>query len=105
MFVRWKRRAALERVYKPERGCYWRSEPTGTWIKTAYLIRAIRTPLGPRQEYVCRLGSFTEGREGDPEEQDRFWLEAELKVLAHADPVDEEWIIATLAGVIPKPET
>jgi hypothetical protein len=43
------------------------------WIRTAYLIQAIRTEKGPRQRYLSRLGSIVEGQESDPDARARFW--------------------------------
>jgi hypothetical protein len=114
MFVRWKRRALLERVSTYEK----RPSPWGDgtltfmshrdkivgWIRTAYLIKAIRTPEGPRQEYLCRLGSFQEDYEGDREEREQFWDDAQWGVLEHVDPDDRDQIVAALVAVIPKPK-
>jgi hypothetical protein len=138
MFVRWKRRQELERIYWetyhqrahfarrdgrareakkwqakadawPEHRM-WISEPTGQWIKTAHLIEAIRTPDGPRQRYVGRLGSFREGTEGDPEVQAEFWDKAKRELIwirvKDRDAIcleDCNRILASLQEVIPSP--
>jgi hypothetical protein len=85
MFVRWKRREELWRIYDPERvreleiynPRLWFSEPTGVWIRTAYLIKAYRTEKGPRQRYLSRLGSIEEGQESDPDARACFWKDVE----------------------------
>jgi hypothetical protein len=117
MFVRWKKRALTTRVYTEEK----RPSPWGVdgwltfashhdevigWVRTAYLIQAIRTPAGPRQEYLCRLGAIETDAQGSPtlEARAKFWREADRQLEGRGDAADRARIVAALEAVVPRPD-
>jgi hypothetical protein len=91
MFVRWK----------------WRErskghEPTGQWIKMAYLVESVRYDKRPRLKHVAYLGSIYEGYETVGGHPIGFWLTA-WKNLNKLELEQAEWerIIAALHSVVP----
>jgi hypothetical protein len=116
MFVRWKKRAITHRVYTyQKRPSPWgvdgaltfasHHDETIGWIRTTYLIQAIRTPAGPRQEYLCKLGAIETDAQGSPTPEARaeFWEEADRQLEGRGDTADRERIVAALAAVVPRP--
>jgi hypothetical protein len=116
MFVRWKRKALYRHfnTYEDRPNLYYEGtsrymihhEEISGWIRTAYLIRAIRTEAGPRQEYLCRLGSFKTDAQGSsaPDARADFWREADFELRSRVDATDQERIIASLESVVPRPK-
>jgi hypothetical protein len=93
----------LRRVYYRQPGVWWWSEPTDDWLKAAFLVESVRKPEGPRQRYICKLGEFLEGHEGDPDEQNAFWWSADPLVKSRVSAADWEGIVRALESVIPRP--
>jgi hypothetical protein len=77
----------------------------GFWVRTALLIQSIRTPEGPRHQYLGSLGMIREGREQDWPEQWEFWEKTERGLdKAKVDGAERRKIEAKLAEVVPRPK-
>jgi hypothetical protein len=95
MFIKWKHQS---RTY-----CYRRY--TEGRRKAAAVVRSVRTPAGPRHEYICHLGSVVEDRTGYLWGREWFWIIALWKLdRAGITGADRERIEAALEKTIPRPE-
>jgi hypothetical protein len=94
MFVRWKRRQRSRK-----------HQPTGEWVKAAYLAESVRIQKGPRLKHVRYVGSIREGAEVYEQHRSNFWETAKgnLDKLKLED-AERERIIAALHEVVPWPE-
>jgi hypothetical protein len=116
MFVRWQRRRRSRRgkdftVRRETWGgkdiaCRtYESVPLDEWTRCAGLLNSVRTPAGPRQEYVCYLGAVPEGGEGDILDRRRFWRAAERGLRnAGVSGADLAEVVAALEAVVPRPD-
>jgi hypothetical protein len=97
MFVRWKRR---QRTRTTSYG-HW---GTGEWVKSAVLVRSVRTDQGPRQRIVAYLGSIGEGKERYHWHQVGFWEAVDPRLdAAQLDAADRSRIELSLASVVSRP--
>jgi hypothetical protein len=81
MFVRWKRREGA---------------------RSAVLVESVRTADGPRQRYLCYLGSITAGRERSRANAVKFWESAD-RGLAGIPEAERARVAAELAKAVPRP--
>jgi hypothetical protein len=70
-------------------------------VKSAVLLKSVRTAAGPRQRHICYLGSIREGHEGQIGHRIGFW-EAAHKGLDGAGIEGDERarIVAALESVV-----
>jgi hypothetical protein len=99
MFVRWKRKP---RWLVFSRGDF---EAPGWYLRSAVLVKSVRTKSGPRLKHVKYLGSIVDGDEKYPWVRCRFWSGVQ-SALEHIElsAFEREQIEASLAAVVPKPD-
>jgi hypothetical protein len=107
MFVRWNRThfgkwVDADRAPGAEsiRGQRYREH----WLKTASLLKSVRTPVGPRQKHIRYLGSIRENWIDRPSKRMDFWMSVESKLKAARIVGKQRQTIETaLNAVVAKP--
>jgi hypothetical protein len=103
MFIRWERRQRYVRGNRTRHG--YESVPIDKWTRCAVLLESVRTPAGPRQQYVCYLGSVKEGSEGGDLDRWRFWMAAVRNLRkVGVSGRDLVRVVAALDAVVPRPD-
>jgi hypothetical protein len=81
------------------------STPTGEWVKSAVLVRGVRTPAGPRLKHVCYLGTIREAQIDAYGARLKFWTTAEKNLnVAGIGGGERRTIEAALSAVVVEPD-
>jgi hypothetical protein len=84
---------------------HYESNGTGEFVKSAVLVKTVRTPAGPRHKHICYIGTIREAEINHYGHRVEFWISVE-KNLDAAGIVGEErqTIEAALSAVVEKPD-